>query len=133
MPQIVSSAIVNAPPPDGVIKTLHLCSQAHKNVDKSTKVSLNRSAAIAAMTALSLMLRVLPLLLLVLPLLLLVLPLLLLLVPPLLLLLVPPLLLLVLTPLLLVLTLELVQQHCLLLLVLAPVSYCRSWSWCFEQ
>ena len=39
MPQIVSSAIVNAPPPEGVIKTLHLCSQAHKNVDKSTKVS----------------------------------------------------------------------------------------------
>lgn len=39
MPQIVSSAIVNAPPPEGVIKTLHVCSQAHKNIDKSTKVS----------------------------------------------------------------------------------------------
>lgn len=38
MPQIVSSAIVNAPPPEGVIKTLHLCSQAHKNIDKATKV-----------------------------------------------------------------------------------------------
>ena len=38
MPQIVSSAIVNAPPPEGVIKTLHLCSQAHTNVDKHTKV-----------------------------------------------------------------------------------------------
>ncbi|KAL0020527.1 hypothetical protein WJX79_003404, partial [Trebouxia sp. C0005] len=37
MPQIVSSAIVNAPPPEGVIKTLHLCSQAHKNIDKATK------------------------------------------------------------------------------------------------
>ena len=39
MPQIVSSAIVNAPPPEGVIKTLHVCSTAHKNIDKSTKVS----------------------------------------------------------------------------------------------
>lgn len=38
MPQIVSSAIVNAPPPEGVIKTLHVCSTAHKNIDKSTKV-----------------------------------------------------------------------------------------------
>ena len=38
MPQIVSSAIVNAPPPEGVIKTLHLCSQAHSNIDKATKV-----------------------------------------------------------------------------------------------
>lgn len=38
MPQIVSSAIVNAPPPEGVIKTLHLCSIAHTDVDKYTKV-----------------------------------------------------------------------------------------------
>ena len=38
MAQIVSSAIVNAPPPEGVIKTLHVCSTAHKNIDKSTKV-----------------------------------------------------------------------------------------------
>ena len=38
MPQVVSSAIVNAPPPEGVIKTLHMCSQAHKSVDKTTKV-----------------------------------------------------------------------------------------------
>ncbi|KAL0040536.1 hypothetical protein WJX77_010023 [Trebouxia sp. C0004] len=42
MPQIVSSAIVNAPPPDGVIKTLHLCSQAHKNIDKATKEKMLR-------------------------------------------------------------------------------------------
>ncbi|KAL0045166.1 hypothetical protein WJX82_010887 [Trebouxia sp. C0006] len=42
MPQIVSSAIVNAPPPEGVIKTLHLCSQAHKNIDKVTKEKMLR-------------------------------------------------------------------------------------------
>ena len=40
MPQIVSSAIVNAPPPDGVIKTLHLSSTAHKGINDKTKVGL---------------------------------------------------------------------------------------------
>ena len=40
MPQLVSSAIVNAPPPDGVIKTLHLSSTAHKGINDKTKVSL---------------------------------------------------------------------------------------------
>lgn len=50
MPQIVSSAIVNAPPPEGVIKTLHLCSTAHKNVDKQTKVRMIRAVMIVIRT-----------------------------------------------------------------------------------
>ena len=56
MPQIVSSAIVNAPPPDGVIKTLHLSSNAHKGINDKTKVGLlccitPPSRAVSALTS----------------------------------------------------------------------------------
>ena len=55
MPQIVSSAIVNAPPPDGVIKTLHLSSKAHKGINDRTKVGwlcclTPPSSAVSALT-----------------------------------------------------------------------------------
>ena len=43
--QVVSSAIMNAPPPAGVVSILHTCSNAHMSgIDKATKEKMVRKA-----------------------------------------------------------------------------------------